>query len=50
MSPSIPTTMRALQISEQAGLDAIKEVEAPVPSLDADGQILIRICYAGVNL
>ncbi|GAA6061498.1 hypothetical protein JCM10212_000202 [Sporobolomyces blumeae] len=48
MSTSLPTQMRACQISEQGELDVIqvKQVDVPQP---AKGQVLIKVEYAGVN-
>ena len=45
---TLPTTMRAVEISEPGGPDVLRPVERPVP-VPAHGQILIKVAYAGVN-
>lgn len=45
---SLPTTMRAVEISAPGGPDVLKPCSRPVPT-PAHGQILIRVAYAGVN-
>lgn len=41
-------TMRAVEISEPGGPEALKPVTRPVP-VPGHGQIVIRVAYAGVN-
>ncbi|MFP4449341.1 MAG: NAD(P)H-quinone oxidoreductase [Rhodosalinus sp.] len=42
------TTMRAVEISEPGGPEVLRPVERPVPD-PGQGQVLIRVAYAGVN-
>jgi len=44
----LPTTMRAVEISEPGGPEVLRLTEAPVPT-PGHGDILIRVAYAGVN-
>ncbi len=44
----IPKTMRAVAITEAGGPDVLKVITRPVPS-PGQGQVLIRVAYAGVN-
>ncbi len=45
---SLPETMRAVEISEPGGPEVLQPTTRPVP-LPAQGQILIRVAFAGVN-
>ncbi len=45
---SLPTTMRAVEISEPGGPEVLRLCERPVPTPQA-GEIVIRVAYAGVN-
>ncbi|BGP44121.1 NADPH:quinone reductase [Rhodotorula kratochvilovae] len=47
-SQNLPSKMRAAQIHEQGDIDVIqvREVDVPTPK---DGQVLIKVEYAGVN-
>ena len=42
------TTMRAVEIGEPGGPEVLRPVERPVPE-PGQGQVLIRVAYAGVN-
>ncbi|WP_095589547.1 NAD(P)H-quinone oxidoreductase [Actibacterium ureilyticum] len=44
----MPTTMRAVEISEPGGPEVLRLCERPVPTPQA-GEIVIRVAYAGVN-
>jgi len=44
----LPTTMRAVEITESGGPEVLQICERPVPS-PAHGQILIKLAAAGVN-
>lgn len=48
MKMDLPTTMRAIAISEPGGPEVLHEVERPVPVPGA-GQVVIRLAYVGVN-
>ena len=45
---SMPTTMRAVEISEPGGPEVLKLCTRPVPK-PSSSEILIRVAYAGVN-
>ncbi len=45
---SLPTVMRAVEISAPGGPDVLRLCQRPVPVAQA-GQILIRVAWAGVN-
>jgi len=45
---SLPTVMRAVEISAPGGPDVLRLCQRPVPAPQA-GQILIRVAWAGVN-
>jgi len=45
---SLPTVMRAVEISSPGGPDVLRLCQRPVPDAQA-GQILIRVAWAGVN-
>ena len=45
---SLPETMRAVEISEPGGPEVLRPTERPLP-VPGQGQILIRIAFAGVN-
>ncbi len=45
---SVPTKMRAVEVSAPGGPEVLKPVERPVPSPKA-GEILIKVAAAGVN-
>ncbi len=45
---NIPETMHAVEISAPGGPDVLKMVNRPVP-IPGQGQILIKVAYAGVN-
>ncbi len=45
---SLPTTMRAVAISEPGGPDVLRIEQRPVPP-PGPGQVLIEVAYAGVN-
>lgn len=47
MAP-IPSTMKAVQISQNGGLDVLEHKDIPVPALK-DGQVLVRNDFAGIN-
>ena len=44
----LPSTMRAVEISEPGGPEVLRPVTRPVPVPGA-GQVVIRLAYAGVN-
>ncbi len=44
----LPSTMRAIEISEPGGPDVLRPVTRPVPVPGA-GQVVVRLAYAGVN-
>src|SRR5260221_443960 len=46
--PSIPTSMRVIDIAEFGGPDVLRLAERPVPAPRA-GEVLIRVTAAGVN-
>jgi putative PIG3 family NAD(P)H quinone oxidoreductase len=46
--PSIPTTMRVIEIAGHGGPDVLRVVERPVPA-PREGEVLIRVTAAGVN-
>jgi NADPH2:quinone reductase len=47
--PSIPTTMKAVVVRAHGGVEALSyETDYPVPTL-ADGQVLVKNQYAGLN-
>jgi putative PIG3 family NAD(P)H quinone oxidoreductase len=48
MSASLPTTMKAIEISRPGGPDVLKRVERPVPT-PQPGEVLIKVAAAGVN-
>ncbi len=45
---SIPTTMKAIEITQPGGPDVLKTVERPVPT-PGPGEVLIKVTAAGVN-
>lgn len=45
---TLPTTMRAVEISEPGGPEVLRPIEAPVPT-PGPGDILIKVAFAGVN-
>ncbi|MFP7571585.1 NAD(P)H-quinone oxidoreductase [Marivita sp. S2033] len=45
---SLPSSMKAVEISKPGGPEALTPVTAPVPQPGA-GQIVIKVAYAGVN-
>lgn len=45
---ALPETMRAIEIAEPGGPEALTPTERPVPA-PADGEVLIRVAAAGVN-
>lgn len=45
---SVPTTMRAIEITEPGGPEVLRPCERPVPVL-AEGEVLIKVAAAGVN-
>ncbi|TDX24151.1 NAD(P)H-quinone oxidoreductase [Rhodovulum visakhapatnamense] len=45
---TLPSTMRAVEISEPGGPEVLRPTERPVPVPRA-GEVLIRLAYAGVN-
>ncbi|CAM1503301.1 Fc.00g080770.m01.CDS01 [Cosmosporella sp. VM-42] len=47
MAP-IPQTMKAVQIPKNGGVEVLEYKDIPVPTL-ADGQVLVRNAYAGIN-
>ncbi|WP_175607341.1 zinc-binding dehydrogenase [Deinococcus marmoris] len=47
-APTLPTTMKALELSSYDGLDALKLTEKPVPSPTL-GQVLVRVEASAVN-
>ena len=48
-APSIPTTMKAVVVRAHGGVEALSyETDYPVPEL-ADGQVLVKNHYAGLN-
>jgi len=48
MSPSLPTQMKAVAITQPGGPDVLKLVERPLPE-PKSGEVLIRVAAAGVN-
>lgn len=44
----LPSTMRAVEISEPGGPEVLRMVERPVP-VPGQGQVVVRLAYAGVN-
>ena len=44
----MPQMMRAVEITEPGGPDVLKVTERPMPE-PAQGQVVIKIAYAGVN-
>lgn len=44
----LPSTMRAIEISEPGGPEVLRAVTRPVPVPGA-GQVVVRLAYAGVN-
>ncbi|HCP00876.1 MAG: NAD(P)H-quinone oxidoreductase [Alphaproteobacteria bacterium] len=44
----LPDVMRAIEISKPGGPEVLKPTERPVP-VPRDGEVLIRVCAAGVN-
>jgi NADPH2:quinone reductase len=48
MTSNLPPTMRAVQVRETGGPEALEPVEVPLPS-PAAGEVLIRVGAAGVN-
>src|SRR5258708_1275501 len=46
--PSVPTSMRAIEIAGPGGPDVLRLVERPVPEPRA-GEVLVRVAAAGVN-
>lgn len=46
--PSLPATMRAVEISEPGGPEVLQPTERPVPQPGV-GEVLIEIAWAGVN-
>ncbi len=45
---TLPKTMRAVEITEPGGPEVLQLCERPVPT-PAEGEVLIRLAYAGVN-
>ncbi|KAH7159760.1 hypothetical protein B0J13DRAFT_433194 [Dactylonectria estremocensis] len=45
---SIPSTMKAVQISQNGGVEVLDYNDVPVPTL-AEGQVLVKNEYAGLN-
>lgn len=45
---TLPTTMRAMEISQPGGPEVLQEATRPVPAPQA-GEVLIRVHWAGVN-
>ena len=45
---TLPTTMRAVEISEPGGPEVLRLCDRPVPTPKA-GEVVIRVAYAGVN-
>ena len=41
-------TMRAVEISEPGGPDVLRLTERPIPK-PANGQVILKVAYAGVN-
>lgn len=48
MSEQIPSTMRAIEITEAGGPDVLQVGERPVPE-PGEGEVLIKVAAAGVN-
>lgn len=48
MSPSLPTQMKAVEISRPGGPEVLTPVERPLPVLKP-GELLIKVAAAGVN-
>ncbi|PYC47456.1 NAD(P)H-quinone oxidoreductase [Litorivita pollutaquae] len=48
MSDTLPTTMRAIEITEAGGPEVLKPCSRSVPTAAA-GQVVIKVAYAGVN-
>jgi len=48
MSEQIPSTMRAIEITEPGGPEVLRIGERPVPE-PGDGEVLIKVAAAGVN-
>jgi putative PIG3 family NAD(P)H quinone oxidoreductase len=48
MNPSLPTQMKAIEITRPGGPEALKLVERPLPVLQP-GEVLIKVAAAGVN-
>lgn len=44
----LPSTMRAVEISEPGGPEMLRLTERPVP-VPGQGQVVVRLAYAGVN-
>ncbi|KDN43188.1 GroES-like protein [Tilletiaria anomala UBC 951] len=47
-SSSVPSTMKALQIQKQGGLEVLEIHDVPVPQ-PGPGQVLLKVEWAGVN-
>ena len=45
---TLPDTMRAIEIAEHGGPEVLRPAERPVPR-PGQGEVLIRVCHAGVN-
>jgi len=45
---TLPTTMRAIEITKPGGPEVLAETTRPVPT-PGPGQVLIKVAYAGVN-
>ncbi len=48
MSPTLPATMHAIEISQPGGPDVLRATQRPLPTLKP-GEVLIRVAAAGVN-
>ena len=48
MTRTVPTTMRAIEISAPGAPDVLRPTQRPVPQ-PAAGEVLIQVAYAGVN-
>lgn len=48
MSPSLPDTMKCIEITEPGGPEVLKPTTRPVPT-PAQGEVLIKVTAAGVN-
>ena len=48
MSEQIPSTMRAVEITEPGGPEVLRAGERPVPE-PGQGEVLIKVAAAGIN-